>query len=207
MNIAANIVVHKGDLPDIAKYQAEGVAIDTETLGLNLQRDRLCLIQLSAGDGSVEIVEIEKGQTSAPNLVALLEDPKITKIFHFARFDLAILEKTFNVIATNVYCTKIASKLVRTYTDKHGLRDLCNELLSIQLCKEQQSSDWAQRPLSKEQLQYAAADVLYLHKLKRILDAKLQREGRLAEASSCFDFLPVRAHLDLLGWTNDIFAH
>lgn len=203
-----NIRFHSEDLPNLDYYQVDCVAIDTETLGLNLQRDRLCLVQLSPGDGSVDIVQIKKDQTTAPNLQALLQDVTKTKIFHFARFDLAVLEKTFGEIVPNIYCTKVASKLVRTYTDRHGLKELCLELLNVQLCKQQQSSDWGRKDLTEAQLDYAASDVLYLHALKNILDEKLLRDGRINEAQACFDFLPVRAHLDLLGWADkDIFSH
>ncbi|WP_294533091.1 ribonuclease D [uncultured Rhodoblastus sp.] len=199
--------LHSGDLPD--DFRAGGsVAIDTETLGLHPHRDRLCLVQLSVGDGSAHLVQIARGQTEAPNLTRLLADPELTKIFHFARFDLAILQKTFGLRASPVYCTKIASKLTRTYTDRHGLKDLLRELLGVDISKQQQSSDWGAGSLSEAQLAYAASDVLYLHALREKLDIMLAREGRDAIAQECFDFLPARAELDLLGWPEtDIFAH
>lgn len=201
------IRVHQQDLPDGASFGAS-VAIDTETLGLNPHRDRLCVVQLSAGDGSADIVQIAKGQTRAPNLERLLADPNVEKIFHFGRFDIAILEKTFGVAVSPVYCTKIASRLVRTYTDRHGLKDLVRELLGVELSKQQQSSDWAAQTLSDAQLAYAASDVLHLHAIRARLDAMLAREGRTELAKACFDFLPTRARLDLLGWPEqDIFAH
>ncbi len=201
------IRVHQGDLPAGAKFGAS-VAIDTETLGLNPHRDRLCVVQLSAGDGSADVVQIAKGQTSAPNLQKLLADQSVTKIFHFGRFDIAVLEHTFGTPVNGVYCTKIASRLVRTYTDRHGLKDLTRELLGIELSKQQQSSDWAAEVLSEAQLSYAASDVLHLHALREKLDMMLAREGRKELAAACFAFLPVRARLDLLGWPEqDIFAH
>ena len=201
------IRVHQGDLPaDYAPGAA--VAIDTETLGLNPHRDRLCVVQLSRGDGEADLVQIARGQTQAPNLQRLLADPAVVKIFHFARFDVAVLYKTFGTMAEGVYCTKIASKLVRTYTDRHGLKDLVRELLGVELSKQQQSSDWAAPVLSEAQLAYAASDVLHLHALRERLDAMLEREGRADIAASCFAFLPTRARLDLLGWPeNDIFSH
>ena len=200
---------HKHDLPDLSLYDVESVAIDTETLGLNPHRDRLCLVQLSNGDGSADLVQIAKGQTSAPNLEALLANPKITKLFHFARFDMGILFKTFGVMTTPVYCTKIASRLTRTYTDRHGLKDITRDLLTgVDLNKAAQSSDWAAEDLSDAQLAYAASDVLYLHQLKEALDFRLSREERTAFAQACYDFLPTRVHLDLAGWPDDdIFAH
>jgi ribonuclease D len=199
---------HRGDLPDLSNYQVDAVAIDTETLGLNPHRDRLCVVQLSPGDGTADVVQIAKGQKRAPNLVALLRDRKMTKIFHFARFDLAILEQAFGVVTQPVFCTKIASRLTRTYTDRHGLKDICNELLGVSLSKVQQSSDWAAQDLSPEQLEYAASDVLHLHRLREKLIERLQREGREKEADACFRFLPTRARLDLMGWgEQDIFAH
>ena len=198
---------HKGDLPDLSRYSGS-VAIDTETLGLDPHRDRLCLVQLSPGDGSADLVQIARGQAEAPNLRALLEDPDITKIFHYARFDIAVLFKAFGVMAGPIYCTKIASKLTRTYTDRHGLKDLVRELLGVELSKQQQSSDWGADTLSEAQLAYAASDVLYLHALRDKLDVMLAREKRGALAQACFQFLPSRAGLDLLGWENaDIFAH
>ncbi len=201
------IHVHKGDLPpDLAFH--ESVAIDTETLGLNPHRDRLCVVQLSSGDGTAHVVQIGLGQAEAPNLAKLLADPAITKIFHFGRFDIAVLANAFNVDVGPVYCTKIASKLARTYTDRHGLKDLTRELLGVDLSKQQQSSDWGANVLSDAQLSYAASDVLHLHALRRSLDAMLKREGRMEIARACFEFLPARARLDLMGWPEtDIFSH
>ena len=199
--------LHRGDLPDLTRYR-DSVAIDTETMGLHPHRDRLCVVQLSSGDGSADVVQIPKGHTDAPNLKALLADPGITKIFHFARFDLAALYHAFAVMPQPVYCTKIASRLTRTYTDRHGLKDLVREVLNIDLSKQQQSSDWGSQTLSEAQLAYAASDVLHLHGLRERLDAMLAREGRLELAQACFEFLPTRAKLDLEGWdTEDIFAH
>ncbi len=204
----AEIRVHKGDLPDLKHYNVDQVAIDTETLGLQPHRDRLCVVQISPGDGTADVIQIAKGQKDAPNLVKLLSDPKITKIFHFGRFDLAVLALTFGVMPRPVFCTKIASKLTRTYTDRHGLKDLCSELIEVNISKQQQSSDWAAEKLSSAQVEYAATDVLYLHRLKAILEKRLVREGRVGIAESCFNFLPSRAELDLLGWPEvDIFAH
>jgi ribonuclease D len=201
------IHLHKGDLPAGVTFD-KSVAVDTETLGLNLQRDRLCLVQLSAGDGSAHLVQFDGSDFSAPRLKALLADPAITKIFHFARFDIAVLEKNLGVATGPLYCTKIASKLVRTYTDRHGLKDLAAELLGVELSKQQQSSDWASRELTQQQLAYAASDVLYLHALKEKLDAMLERDGRRSFAEAAFGFLPVRARLDLAGFADDdIFAH
>ena len=201
------IRLHKGDLPASANF-GDSVAIDTETLGLQPHRDRLCVVQLSAGDGSADVVQIARGQTSAPNLQKLLADRAVTKIFHFGRFDIAVLHKAFGVEIGPVYCTKIASKLTRTYTDRHGLKDLVRELLGIDLSKQQQSSDWAADTLSEAQLAYAASDVLHLHALRARLDAMLAREGRAEIARACFGFLPDRAKLDLMGWPeNDIFSH
>jgi len=201
------IRLHKGDLPDGADL-GPVVAIDTETLGLNPHRDRLCLVQLSRGDGSADLVQIARGQTRAPNLERLLADPKVLKLFHFARFDLGVLAQTFGVFAAPVYCTKIASKLARTYTDRHGLKDVVRELLGVDVSKQQQSSDWGAPTLTEAQQAYAASDVLYLHQLKDRLDAMLVREGRAELAAACFDFLPARAKLDLSGWPEtDIFAH
>ena len=201
------IKLHKGDLPaglDLGPL----VAIDSETLGLNPQRDRLCLVQLSSGDGVCHAVQFAPGDYAAPNLKRMLADPKSLKIFHFARFDVAMFRKYLGVVTAPIYCTKIASKLVRTYTDKHGLKDLVKELLSVDLSKEQQSSDWGAPTLSEKQLAYAANDVAYLHKLKDVLDVMLAREHRTALAQACFDFLPSRAELDLAGWEDvDIFAH
>ena len=199
--------MHRGDLPDLSRFSGS-VAIDTETMGLNPHRDRLCLVQLSSGDGSADVVQIPKDHSDAPHLKALLADPNIPKIFHFARFDLAMLYATFGVMAQPVYCTKIASRLARTYTDRHGLKDLVRELLNIDLSKQQQSSDWGAQQLNEAQLAYAASDVLHLHALRDRLDAMLAREGRTALAQACFDFLPTRARLDLGGWElEDIFAH
>lgn len=199
--------LHKGDLPEDASF-GDSVAIDTETLGLVPHRDRLCLVQLSRGDGTADIVQIAAGQTRAPNLERLLADPKVTKIFHFARFDIAVLYHAFGVMTFPLYCTKIASKLVRTYTDRHGLKDLVRELLSIEISKQQQSSDWGGASLSEAQIAYAASDVLHLHALRERLDIMLARENRRDIAEACFSFLPTRARLDLLGWAEaDIFAH
>jgi ribonuclease D len=199
---------HHNDLPDLSNYQVDAVAIDTETLGLNPHRDRLCVVQISPGDGSADVIQIDKGQKAAPNLVKLLDDDSITKIFHFGRFDLAVLFHTFGVMPKPVFCTKIASRLVRTYTDRHGLKEICSELLDINLSKQQQSSDWAASELSQAQLEYAASDVLYLHRLRAILQQRLVRDGRAEEAAACFEFLPTRSKLDLMGWDEqDIFAH
>jgi ribonuclease D len=200
---------HRGDLPDLARYSGvPAVAIDTETMGLSLTRDRLCVVQLSPGDGSADVVQIAAQPADAPNLKRLLADARILKIFHFARFDLAMLQKTFGVMPQPVYCTKIASRLARTYTDKHGLKDLVREVLGHELSKQQQSSDWGAPGLSDAQLSYAASDVLYLHALKEKLDAMLAREGREKLAAACFSFLPERVHLDLAGFAaEDIFAH
>jgi ribonuclease D len=201
------IKLHQGDLPDGLDL-GPIVAIDTETLGLNPFRDRLCLAQLSAGDGVCHAVQFGAGRYDAPNLKRLLADPKVTKLFHFARFDIAMFRRWLGVDCKPVYCTKIASKLVRTYTDKHGLKDLVRELLKVDLSKEQQSSDWGAKELSEQQLAYAANDVAYLHQLKTALDAMLAREGRGHLAQACFDFLPTRAELDLAGWEEtDIFGH
>ncbi len=203
-----SIRFHRNDLPNLDNYQVDAVAIDTETLGLNPHRDRLCVVQISPGDGSADVIQIEKGQKTAPNLVKLLGDHAITKIFHFGRFDLAVLFHTFGVMPKPVFCTKIASRLVRTYTDRHGLKEICSELLDINLSKQQQSSDWAAPELSQAQLEYAASDVLYLHRLRNILQQRLVRDGRSGEASACFEFLPTRSKLDLMGWEEqDIFAH
>ena len=200
-------ILHKGDLPvnlDLGSI----VAIDCETMGLNLYRDRLCLVQLSGGDGIAHMVQIAAGQDSAPNLCKLLADEKILKVFHFGRFDIAVLLKTFGILTGPVYCTKIASKLIRTYTDRHGLKNLLQELLDTDISKQQQSSDWGSETLTDAQLEYAASDVLYLHSLKKELDLRLKRESRFDLAKSCFDFLPTRAMLDLAGWPEtDIFAH
>jgi ribonuclease D len=201
------IRLHRGDLPDLSRY-TNSVAIDTETMGLNPHRDRLCVVQMSNGDGSADIVQVPKAHSEAPNLKKLLADPKILKIFHFARFDLAALYHSFGVMPQPVYCTKIASRLSRTYTDRHGLKDLVREVLNIDLSKQQQSSDWGSDSLSEAQLAYAASDVLHLHALREKLDPMLAREGRTELAKACFEFLPTRAKLDLQGWElEDIFAH
>ena len=200
-------ILHKSDLPDTLDLGSI-VAIDCETMGLNFFRDRLCLVQLSGGDGIAHMVRIEAGQDSAPNLCKLLANEKILKVFHFGRFDIAVLLKTFGILTGPVYCTKIASKLIRTYTDRHGLKNLLQELLDTDISKQQQSSDWGSETLTDAQLEYAASDVLYLHSLKKELDLRLKREGRFDLAKSCFDFLPTRAMLDLAGWPEtDIFAH
>jgi ribonuclease D len=201
------IRLHRGDLPDLARYQG-AVAIDTETMGLQPARDRLCVVQLSPGDGSADVVQVPQGAADAPNLKALLTDANRLKIFHFARFDLAILFRTFGVMATPVYCTKIASRLTRTYSDKHGLKDILRELLGVDVSKQQQLSDWGAEKLTDAQIAYAASDVLHLHALKARLDEMLAREGRERLAEACFRFLPARAELDLAGWAGeDIFAH
>lgn len=201
------IELHEGDLPDGLSF-GDAVAIDTETLGLRPDRDRLCLIQLSAGDGNAHIVRFNRGDYDAPNLQALMGDPGVTKLFHFARFDVAVIRRYLGVLCAPIYCTKIASKLVRTYTDRHGLKDLCKELLDVSLSKEQQSSDWGAPELSDAQLSYAASDVLHLHALRDALDTMMEREDRLAFSAACFAFLPVRAELDLAGWADtDIFEH
>jgi ribonuclease D len=198
---------HRHDLPVEASF-GEAAAIDTETLGLAVGRDRLCVVQVSRGDGAADIVQIGPGQRSAPNLERLLADPAIVKLFHYGRFDMGVLHHAFGIMAAPVYCTKIASKIARTYTDRHGLKDLTRELLGVEISKQQQSSDWGASELSDEQLRYAASDVLHLHAVKARLDAMLAREGRTALAQACFDFLPTRALLDLGGWSaEDIFAH
>ena len=203
-----DIRFHKHDLPDLSRYAVPAVAIDTETLGLNPHRDRLCVVQISPGDGSADVIQIAPGLKEAPNLVQLLRDRSITKIFHYGRFDIAVLYNALGAMAEPVFCTKIASRLTRTYTDRHGLKDICAELLGINLSKQQQSSDWAAETLTPEQLEYAASDVLYLHRLREALSARLARENRTGEADSCFRFLPTRAKLDLMGWAEeDIFAH
>lgn len=203
------IRTHHGDISkEAAALYTTDIAIDSETLGLIPRRDRLCVVQLSPGDGSADVVQIEKGQCVAPNLTALLSDPAKTKIFHFGRFDIAVLYHTFGITCAPVFCTKIASKLTRTYTDRHGLKDVCRELLNIDLSKQQQSSDWAAEELTEAQLEYAASDVLYLHQLRDKMMANLEREDRVDYANACFDFLPTRAKLDLMGWEDtDIFAH
>jgi ribonuclease D len=201
------IHLHKGDLPKKVKL-GNVVAVDTETLGLSLVRDALCLVQLSSGDGDAHLVQLDRKSYDCPNLKALLADQAVTKIFHFARFDLAMIQRSLGVITTPVFCTKIASRLTRTYTDRHGLKDLCKELLDVDLSKQQQSSDWGAAELSDAQQAYAASDVLYLHQLMATLEDRLNREGRLQLAKSCFAFLPTRAILDLAGWQDeDIFAH
>ncbi len=201
------IKLHRGDLADGLDL-GEVVAVDCETMGLDPRRDRLCLVQLSAGDGNCHMVQFAKGVYGAPRLKALLTDTAVTKLFHFARFDVAMLRHHLGVVCAPVYCTKIASKLVRTYTDRHGLKDLCRDLLGKELSKQQQTSDWGADDLSKEQLAYAAADVTSLHRLRERLDAMLAREGRAELAAACFGFLPHRAELDLMGWDEpDIFSH
>ncbi|TCT33082.1 ribonuclease D [Martelella mediterranea] len=207
--MTAAIRVHKNDISaeDAARYTG-AIAIDTETLGLVPRRDRLCVVQLSPGDGSADVIQISAGQKEAPNLVAMLADPARQKIFHFGRFDIAVLFHTFGVTTENVFCTKIASKLTRTYTDRHGLKDNLREMLEVDVSKAQQSSDWAAEELSEAQLNYAASDVLYLHALRDKLMERLIRDGRMDFAGACFSFLPTRAKLDLLGWEDsDIFAH
>jgi ribonuclease D len=199
--------LYQSDLPDDLDL-GPVVAIDCETMGLNPHRDRLCLVQMSGGDGNAHLVQVARGQSEAPNLARLLADREVLKLFHFGRFDIAALRAAFGVLAEPVYCTKIASKLVRTYTDRHGLKYLLQELLEIDISKQQQSSDWGAESLTEAQLAYAASDVLYLHRLKQALDAMLAREGRREIAQACFDFLPTRARLDLEGWPEiDIFAH
>src|SRR6266508_2304423 len=200
--------LHRGDLPDLSHYQGRAVAIDTETMGLDPHRDRLCVVQLSPGDGSADVVQIPPGTIAAPNLTKLLADGTILKIFHFARFDLGVLSETFGVMPAPVYCTKIASRLARTYTDKHGLKDLAREVLGVDLSKQQQLSDWGAVELTDAQVAYAASDVLHLHALKAKLDVMLTREGRVELAGDCFRFLPARVRLDLSGWAaEDIFSH
>jgi ribonuclease D len=201
------ITLHRGDLPADLSF-GPTVAIDTETMGLNPHRDRLCLVQLSAGDGNAHLVQMPRGPYRAPHLAALLADPKVLKLFHFGRFDIAMLEHALGVRCEPVYCTKIAARLTRTFTDRFGLKDLCKELLGVDLSKQQQTSDWGADALSEEQLAYAASDVLYLHALKGKLDALLQREGRTELAAAAFQFLPTRARLDVAGWPDvDIFEH
>lgn len=199
--------LYQGDLP-AGFNPGNSVAVDTETMGLKRDRDRLCLVQLSSGDGNAHIVRFGKGGGDAPNLKAVMEDPGILKIFHYARFDVAVMKAYLGVDCRPVYCTRTASRLCRTYTDKHSLRELCRELINVDIDKQQQSSDWGSDALSAAQLKYAASDVLYLHRLKEKLDVMLQREGRMELARACFDFLPVRAELDIAGWQDeDIFAH
>jgi ribonuclease D len=202
------IRLHRGDLPDLARYKVGAVAIDTETMGLDPRRDRLCVVQLSPGDGSADVVQMPPDKPAAPNLTKLLADANVLKIFHFARFDLGALSQAFGVMPAPVYCTKIASRLARTYSDKHGLKDLVRELLGVDLSKQQQLSDWGSADLTDSQVAYAASDVLHLHALKAKLDAMLAREGREALAAACYRFLPDRVRLDLAGWAEqDIFAH
>ena len=199
--------LYKRDLPDGLDL-GPVVAIDCETMGLNPHRDRLCVVQMSGGDGNAHLVQVEKGQTEAPNLAAMLANPDVLKLFHFGRFDIAALLNAFGVVTAPVYCTKIASKLVRTYTDRHGLKNLLEELLRVDISKQQQQTDWGASELTEAQLDYAASDVLYLHRLREKLDGRLAREGRTELAQACFDFLPTRAQLDLAGWPEiDIFAH
>ena len=201
------ITLHKGDLPNTVKFSGS-VAVDTETMGLNPNRDRLCLVQLSSGDGNAHLVQIAKGQNKAPNLKKIFEDQKLIKIFHYARFDVAVLKKYLSVDVAPSYCTKIASKLVRTYTDRHGLKDLTRELLDVDISKQQQSSNWGAEKLSSAQLEYAASDVYYLHKMMDKLNQMLETSERTKIAQECFDFIPTRCNLDLKGWENvDIFAH
>ncbi len=201
------ITFHQNDLPGNIDFP-NGVAVDTETQGLNPLRDRLCLVQLSAGDGTAHLIQYSKGNYNSPNLAKILEDKNIEKIFHYARFDIAVLSHYLNIQITPVFCTKIASKLTRTYTDRHGLKDLCRELIDVDLSKQQQSSDWATEQLTEDQLNYAASDVIHLHALKQKLDRRLIRENRMHLALACFAFLPVRAELDLAGWGDqDIFSH
>lgn len=202
-----SIRLHRGDLPDLSRYR-KSVAIDTETMGLDHRRDRLCVVQLSPGDGTADVIQIPRGGVTAVNLRSLLTDNNILKIFHFARFDLGVLQQSFGVMASPVYCTKIASRLVRTYTDKHGLKDLTRDLLGIDVSKQQQLTDWGAENLTDAQIAYAASDVLHLHALKDKLDALLAREGREDLAAACFRFLPSRVRLDLAGWAmEDIFSH
>ncbi|HEY0275249.1 MAG TPA: ribonuclease D [Paenirhodobacter sp.] len=202
------IHLHRNDLPEGLDF-GPIVAVDTETMGLDPRRDRLCLVQLSAGDGSAHLVQIAKGQTEAPNLCRLMADPAVEKLFHFGRFDIAALYNAFGVITAPVFCTKIASKMVRTYTDRQGLKYLLAELIGVDVSKQQQTSDWGAAELTQAQLDYAASDVLYLHRARAVLVDRLAREGRTDLAQACFDFLPARARLDLLGWEepNDIFHH
>ncbi|WP_306114344.1 MULTISPECIES: ribonuclease D [unclassified Roseovarius] len=199
--------LYKNDLPDGLDL-GPVVAIDCETMGLNPHRDRLCVVQMSGGDGDAHLVQVTRGQTEAPNLAALLENPDVLKLFHFGRFDIAAMYHAFGALAAPVYCTKIASKLIRTYTDRHGLKNLLQELLNVDVSKQQQSSDWGAEDLTEAQLDYAASDVLHLHQLRDALNIRLEREGRMELAQACFDFLPTRAKLDLEGWPEiDIFAH
>lgn len=202
-----SVTLYKGDLPEAIKFTGS-VAIDSETMGLHPGRDPLCLVQISSGDGNAVLVQLNRATYAAPNLKKLMADESVTKIFHYARFDLAAIQHYLEVMPRPVYCTKIASRLVRTYTDRHGLKDLCRELLSVDMSKQQQSSDWGAEDLSPAQKTYAASDVLHLHELRTRLDRMLEREGRAELAQACFDFLPTRAQLDLAGWPDtDIFAH
>ena len=199
--------LHMSDLPDGLDLGPE-VAIDCETMGLHPHRDRLCVVQLSNGDGNAHIVQIKQGQTEAPNLSKILTDPDVLKLFHYGRFDIAAMQNAFGAVTAPVYCTKIASRLIRTYTDRHGLKNLLHEMLNVDVSKQQQSSDWGADKLTKAQIDYAASDVLYLHRLRHALNKRLVREGRMEVAQACFDFLPMRANLDLIGWPEtDIFAH
>lgn len=199
--------LYQGDIPKDLNLGSV-VAIDCETMGLNPHRDRLCVIQMSGGDGDAHLVQVAKGQSEAPNLCKMLVDPNVLKLFHFGRFDIAAMYNAFGAVTSPVYCTKIASKLIRTYTDRHGLKNLVQELLGVDISKQQQMSDWGAEKLTKAQLDYAASDVLYLHRLKEELDKRLDREGRTEMANACFEFLPMRARLDLAGWPEqDIFAH
>jgi len=199
--------LYQNDLPDDLDL-GPIVAIDCETMGLNPMRDRLCLVQMSGGDGNAHLVQVAKGQTEAPNLCRMLADPNVLKLFHFGRFDIAAMQNAFGTVTAPVYCTKIASRLIRTYTDRHGLKNLLQELLGVDISKYQQSSDWGAAELTKAQIDYAASDVLYLHRLREELNKRLEREGRMEIAQACFDFLPMRANLDLVGWPEiDIFAH
>ncbi|MEM8758970.1 MAG: ribonuclease D [Pseudomonadota bacterium] len=201
------ITLYQHDLPDGLDL-GPAVAVDCETMGLHPYRDRLCLVQLSGGDGNAHLVQVQKDRRPAPNLSRMLADPAVLKLFHFGRFDIAALAHAYGAVARPVYCTKIASKLVRTFTDRHGLKNLCNELIGVDISKQQQSSDWGAETLQEAQLEYAASDVLYLHRLKAVLDERLAREGRTAMAAACFGFLPDRALLDLAGWPEeDIFSH
>ena len=201
------IYLYQNDLPADLSF-GQSVAIDTETMGLQPARDRLCLVQLSSGDGNAHLVQFADKNYAAPNLKKLLEDQSVLKIFHFGRFDIAIMQAYLGVVTTPVYCTKIASRLCRTFTDRHGLKDLARDLIGVEVSKQQQTSDWGAGVLSEDQKAYAASDVLYLHQMKEKLDAMLKREGRAGIAQACFDFLPARAHLDLVGWQDfDIFAH
>lgn len=199
--------LYQHDLPDDLDLGAV-VAIDCETMGLHPHRDRLCVVQLSGGDGNAHLVQVAKGQTEAPNLCRMLADPDVLKLFHFGRFDIAAMQNTFGTVTAPVYCTKIASRLIRTYTDRHGLKNLLQEMLKVDISKHQQSSDWGADQLTKAQIDYAASDVLYLHRLRDVLNIRLEREDRMEVAQACFDFLPMRANLDLIGWPEtDIFAH